>query len=104
MALREREWFIKLGDKEIEDLPSDMYGWVEAVETSDGGGVFEMTTDFEATMKAVLAWVEKDKDLAGAVSIEQQEGICRFLVDGELMSFDTVMRVFNNFLDKKTSI
>jgi len=97
MALREREWFIKLGEQEIEDLPSDMYGWVEAVETNDGGGVFEMTTDFEATMKAVMAWVEKDKDLAGTVTIERQEGVYRFLVDGELMPFDTVIDVFNQF-------
>ena len=97
MALREREWFIKLGAEEIEDLPPEMYGWVEAMETDDGSGVFEMTTDFKATMKAVMAWVEKDKDLAGTVTIEQQEGVYRFLVDGELMPFDTLMEIFNNF-------
>ena len=97
MPLRERERFVKLSDCELDDCEPGEYGWLSAWETESGGVIFEMTTDVQDTVNAIMDWTQENEKKLGQIYLESDGKMFTLMRDNKQLSFDEAMEVINNF-------
>jgi len=97
VPLRERERFLKLSSAEIDDCKPGEYGWLSSWETELNGVLFEMTTNVEETIRAIVEWGIEHEDEIGKFDVETDGKRFAFVQDGKPMNFDKAMGILNNF-------
>ena len=97
MPLRERDRFLKLSDAEIDDCKPGEVGWLNAWETETNGVLFEMTTDAERTVNAIIEWGRNHVEEVGEFEIETDGKVFVFVQNWKPMPFEKAMWILNNF-------
>ena len=97
MPLRERDRFLKLSDAEIDDCKPGEVGWLNAWETETNGVLFEMTTDAERTVNAIIEWGRNHVEEVGEFEIETDGKVFAFVQNWKPMPFEKAMWILNNF-------
>ena len=97
MPLRERDRFLKLSDAEIDGCKPGEVGWLNAWETETNGVLFEMTTDAERTVNAIIEWGRNHVEEVGVFEIETDGKVFVFVQNWKPMPFEKAMWILNNF-------
>ena len=72
-------------------------GWLNAWETETNGVLFEMTTDAERTINAIIEWGRNHVEEVGEFEIETDGKVFAFVQNWKPMPFEKAMRILNNF-------
>ena len=97
MPLRERDRFLKLSDAEVDDCLPGEVGWLNAWETETNGVLFEMTTDRQKTLEAIMEWAREHSEELGQFEIETDGKVFAFVQNWKPMPFEKAMMILNNF-------